>query len=108
MIAFILSLWPAMLSAVALGGQLYLHITEKSTEMVQLSTNTKQILWEVSPHVFIGTSIFVFFLPIFISCGLIIRHIKKTGQAEPRVFASLALNTFSLLYGLILYGAFAQ
>lgn len=104
MTAFILSLWSAVLSAAGVFGQLYYRWARQPQPWVTDNTQIDAVAM-LHPKIVISISFGLFFLPIVISSYLVLRHIRRTGQAEPLLFTALCLNTFSLLYGLFLYGA---
>ena len=92
-----------MLSVAGFAGQLVMHV--RGGVMPYAAPDLSAITTE-QPKLMLLLALVLFFLPIFASCYLALRHIRHTGRSEGLYIASLAFNTFSLLYGLILYGAF--
>ncbi|MDP3963942.1 MAG: hypothetical protein Q8Q39_05610 [bacterium] len=102
MTAFILALWSATLSAAGFFGQLVIGLRGGA---IQYAASELSVAGLERPKLMMLFAVGLFFLPTFVSCFLTLRHIKRTGRTEGLYIASLSLNTFSLLYGLVLYGA---
>lgn len=104
-LAFILSLWPSLLSAAGFSGQLVYAMRGISPPAASAGyyTSGADDVLRMSVLAFL-----FFFLPVIVSLALAAVHGLTKKSYGGLFIATIALNVFSLLYGLILYGAVAS
>lgn len=98
-IAFIISLWPAFLSAMGLGGQLYYAFARHPVSA------GPGVVFESTPLEVSVVAFLFFFLPIIASLLITAVHGMRKKEFTAFFMATVALDAFSLLYGLVLFGS---
>ena len=99
-LAFILSLWPFLLSMAGFGGQLVYAVRGVSAPVSKAVRVYAGGAESLSVLAFL-----IFFLPVTVSLALAAVHGLMRKTYGGLFIATIALNVFSLLYGLALYGA---
>jgi hypothetical protein len=104
--SFILALWPGLLAAAGLAGQLVFSAIGKSNSVSAVSAGYEAVLER--PYFAIAVAFVLLILPVIISLAISLWRIYKTGRYENLIVAAVALDAFSLLYYFFLYDAFLR